>query len=256
MKKTNSIPTLLFITCLLLITGLGCKQFESLTKGDLEVPGTPSDTATDSPATSEQTDLPTDIAGKYGATGTNENGGGNYIANLLVTKQDEVYQFSWNSQGNKYEGIGVQTDDRVAVSFTNGTDGTGCGVILYKINPDGSLAGKSGYWGANNTETETATRTDGTGLEGIYDVDGTNLKGENYKMKLKVRKQNEGYRFSWTGNNAWEGFGIKQGDTVSVGFGGSKCGFVAYKINSDGSLEGKWGGQGSTAFGTERAIKN
>jgi len=189
------------------------------------------------------------------ATGKNADGGGNYEADLVVTNRDDVYQFSWDSKGKQYDGVGVQIDNTVAVSFTDGTNGKGCGVQLYKINSDGSLEGKSGYWGKNTGETEKATRTSGTDLEGEYDIKGKNPDGQEYTGKLSVKKQGEGYKFSWTGVNSFDGFGIKQGDTVSVGFGGSNCGFVAYEIKSDRTLDGKWGGSGSNEFGTETAKK-
>jgi hypothetical protein len=40
-----------------------------------------------------------------------------------------------------------------------------------------------------------------------------------------------------------------------VGFGGAKCGLVSYEIKPDGTLDGQWGGQGSTVVGTEVARK-
>ncbi len=253
-KKINSKTSSIIVICIFLLIGLGCKQLDSLTKGDEPPPKIPVDAGnTEQPDSNSPT--PSDISGNYAATGTNVDGGGNYTADLVVAKRDDVYQFSWNSNGNKYEGVGVQTGNKVAVAFADGTDGSGCGVILYKINPEGTLNGKTGYWGANETESESASRTSGSALEGKYDVTGKNLQGENYEMKLTVTKQNEGYKFSWTGNRDWQGYGIKQGDTVSVGFGGAKCGFVAYEINDDGTLEGKWGGKSSTSFGTEKAVK-
>ena len=46
--------------------------------------------------------------------------------------------------------------------------------------------------------------------------------------------------------DGFNGFGIQTGDKASIGFGGQQCGFVSYEIKPDGTLEGKWGGQGST----------
>jgi hypothetical protein len=42
---------------------------------------------------------------------------------------------------------------------------------------------------------------------------------------------------------------------VAVGIGGARCGFVAYEIKSDGTLDGIWGGYGSDKTGTEKAAK-
>ena len=256
MKKTGSFVTLIIVACVLLTVGFACGKAETTTTTNSTTTTStiPAATATSSPASTPKP-APKDIAGRYSATGKNSDGGGIYEADLIVTNRDDVYQFSWDSKGKKYDGVGVQTDDKVAVSFTDGTNGKGCGVTLYKINSDGTLDGKAGYWGNNNKETEKATRTSGSDLEGEYDIEGKNPEGETYKGKLKVKKDGEGYRFSWSGVNSFEGFGVKQGDTVSVGFGGAQCGFVAYEIKSDGTLDGKWGGQGSTELGTETAKK-
>jgi len=256
MEKTGSFVTLFIVACVLLTVGFACNNSGSSTSSDNK------STPNSSPATSSSTtpastpkSAPKDISGKYSATGKNADGGGNYEADLIVTNRDDVYQFSWDSKGKQYDGVGVQVDDRVAVSYTDGTNGKGCGVTLYKINSDGSLDGKAGYWGNNNKETEKATRTGGSDLEGNYDIEGKNPQGETYKAKLAVKKDGDGYRFSWSGTNSFDGFGVKQGDYVSVGFGGAQCGFVAYEIKSDGTLDGKWGGAGSTEFGTETAKK-
>lgn len=256
MKKTSSITTLFIIGLILMTAGFVCnKSDDSTTTTNKPAANTPANSAANGSETSKSSATPKDISGSYAATGTNEGGGGNYKADLVVTNRDDVYQFSWESAGNKYDGVGVQTGNKVAVAFTEGADGTGCGVVLYKINSDGSLGGTAGYWGTNTKETETAKRTGGSDLEGAYDVEGKNPKGETYKSKLDVSKRGEGYKFVWTGSNAIEGFGVRQGDTVSVGIGSAKCSFVAYEVKPDGTLDGKWGGQSSTSFGTETAVK-
>jgi hypothetical protein len=257
MKFTGSFATFLIAACALLTVGFACGDSSSAPTADHSATGGSSPAANSAPGSPASTPKPAprDLAGRYAATGKNSDGGGNYEADLLVTKRDEVWQFSWDSKGKAYEGVGVQVDDRVAVSYTGGASGKGCGVTLYKINSDGSLDGTAGYWGNDKKETETATRTSGSDLEGEYDIEGKNPKGETYTAKLKVTKAGDGYRFAWSGTNPFEGFGVKQGDYVSVGFGGDNCDFVAYEVKSDGALEGKWGGSGSTEFGTENAKK-
>lgn len=253
MKKYNSFLNLFVVAFVLMTLGFACNNSDSTTENK---PITaPANTVSNASNSTAKTSVPTDISGNYSATGKNADGGGEYGADLVVTNRDDVYQFSWDSKGIKYDGVGVQNADKVAVSFTDGTDGKGCGVVLYKISPDGSLDGKSGYWGTNTLETETAKRTSGSDLEGAYDVEGKNPNGETYKAKLNINKKGEGYKFGWSGANTLEGFGVKMGDSVAVGIGGAKCSFVAYDVKSDGTLEGKWGGQSSTEFGTEIAKK-
>ncbi len=246
MNKPNSAITCLFVFAVLFFVGLACSNNSS---NDIKTSTGPSPTPVLSgPA------APKDISGTYDVIGTNEGGGGNYKGTLVVTDRDEVYQFSWNTGATPYDGVGVKTDNAVAVAFTNGRDGTGCGVVLYKIGSDGSLDGKAGYWGVNQAESEDATRTSGTGLEGEYDVSGTNPKGADYKGKLSVKPAGAGFSFSWN-DGKLTGFGIKQGDKVAVGLGGKQCGFVSYEVGADGTMTGKWGSVGSTNVGTETARK-
>lgn len=239
----------------LLIAGLACGGGSSTT-------GTASDATnagTSAPLSSSKGDGATsaarNIAGSYDANGTNPDVGTPYKASLVVTPRDDVYQFSWTSGNTQYDGVGVTTDNAVAVSYTTGTDGKGCGVVLYKINGDGSLDGKSGYWGVNSGETEKAVRKSGTDLEGDYDVTGQSPNGKDYKGTLKVAREGQGYAFNWSVGNNLEGFGIRSGDLVSVGFGGKQCSFVAYEVRADGTLDGKWGGRASKTLGTEVAKK-
>jgi hypothetical protein len=259
MKKTNSfLATVLGLAVLL--AGFACNQakVENTAVDKKAADNTnATNTASSSPAKSSTPapSAPKDISGAYEITGTNENGAGNYKGTLDVTSRDEVYQFSWDTAGKKYDGVGVQNANAVAVAFTEGTNGKGCGVVLYKIGADGTLDGKAGYWGVNTSESEIATRTSGSDLAGAYDVKGKNPEGKEYTGKLSVKDEGSGYAFSWTGANAFEGFGIKQGETVAVGIGGKQCGFVSYVVKPDGTLDGKWGGYGSTEVGTETAKK-
>lgn len=190
--------------------------------------GTGSDTAKNTAPPAENTAPSSDsgpakqnavsIAGDYTVTGANVDGAGKYEGDLRITPRDDVYQFSWVSGGKSSDGVGVLTGKKVAVAFTEGTDGTGCGVVLYKIGANGDLDGKAGYWGVNSAESETAKRTKGTELDGEYDISGTNSGGQNYKGTLKIAKDGEGYAFEWNTGAVDKGFGVKQGETAEHKF--------------------------------------
>lgn len=232
----------------LLTAGIACNQFKKTESGSAGNTVATPPSSTVSPAAN-------DISGAYEITGMNENGAGAYRGTLDVTNRGDVYQFSWDTAGKKYDGVGVRAADTVGVAFASGNSGEGCGVVLYKIGADGTLDGKAGYWGNNSSETETARRTKGTDLEGEYDIDGKNTAGQPYKGKLMINKGGAGYTFLWNAGAPLEGFGIRQGDTVTAGIGGAKCGFVSYEIRPGGTLDGKWGGYGSKSVGTETAKK-
>lgn len=196
-----------------------------------------------------------DIAGSYKVNGTGINGN-NYNGNLAVTKRDEVYQFSWEVGQEKYEGIGVQSGNAVAAAYTIGTDGKGCGAVIYKINPDDSIEGKWGTWGVNQSGAEKAVPNGKTAdSTGTFDVDGTNPNQSSYKGKLDIERSSaDVYQFSWDVGTKYVGTGIKVGEYLAAGSGSKQCGFVIYEVR-DGKLSGKWGVPGATELGTELAVK-
>jgi len=253
MKNLSRHPGLIGLALLFSIV-LGCKSTttstSSSTSNTSDAPKNTSSSSTNSNSNKSNAPAP-DVAGKYDITGSNPEGG-NYKGTLEVIKRGDVYQFRWNA-GTQYDGVGVQNGNIVAVAYANGTDGKGCGVIDYDIAGDGALSGKWGYWGINEAGTESATRTSGSALIGEYDATGKNPDGKTYKARLTVEAAGNLYRFAWS--NDTEGMGIKRGDNVAVGIGGRRCGFVTYEVQSNGALDGIWGGGGSDKTGTEKATK-
>jgi hypothetical protein len=192
-----------------------------------------------------------DISGVYDVTGTSERGP-NYDGALQVISHGEVYEFKWDV-GDEYQGVGVINGNTVAVAWTAGNDGTGCGVVSYRMWPNGKLSGPWAMWGNGAAGWEEATRVKGTGLAGQYKVSGENPDESPYDTTLSITADGRGFEFKW--GNDWSGYGIKQGNTISVGFGGEQCSWVAYEIKPGGVLDGIWGSYGSTNVGTERAAK-
>ena len=201
-------------------------------------------------ANSSNTTAP-DIAGNYQVSGRNSEGG-QYKGTLQVITRGDVYQFRWNT-GRQYDGIGIQNGNIIAVAYANGADGTGCGVVDYDIGSDTSLNGKWGYWGTNEAGTESASRTSGSGLAGEYEASGKNPDGKTYQAHLTVEPAGNLFHFIWSNNT--DGVGIKRGNNIAVGIGGRRCSFVVYQAQSDGSLDGDWGGGGSDKTGTEIATR-
>jgi hypothetical protein len=195
-------------------------------------------------------DVPVNVSGRYKVLGTNPNGD-RYTGSLEILTHGNVYEFRWNA-GRQYNGIGVKNGKVLAVSFANGSDGSGCGVVDYRILSDGTLDGVWGNWGTNASGTERAKHVSGRGIEGNYATTGTNPVGTRYQLDLSVQAAGSSYKFVWSNNS--EGVGIRIGDNIAVGFGGDRCGFVAYQVMPDGSLDGVWGGAGQRT-GTEKATK-
>ena len=128
-----------------------------------------------------------DIAGDYEIVGTNEDGSP-YKGALKVIKHGDVYQFRWDA-GKQYDGIGIPNGNAVAVAFTGGTDGQGCGVVIYQALAGGTLDGKWGYWGVNEMGTEKASLKSGSALDGDYNVTGKNPNGSGYTAQLSDAPQ-------------------------------------------------------------------
>jgi hypothetical protein len=209
----------------------------------------PNSTSTGSSSTSG------DLAGTYAVNGTGVDGK-TYQGEVVVTKRDAVYQMSWKIGAENYDGIAVQSGNTMAAAYTTGTNGSGCGAVVYKINADNSLDGKWGEWGVNSVGTEKAVPVgELTDSVGTFNATGTNADRSPYKGKLTITKGgNDVYQFAWDTGTKFVGTGVKMGDYLAAGSGAKQCGFVIYEIKGD-TLEGKWGVPGSTALGTEKATK-
>ncbi len=210
---------------------------------------------TDKSSPSSSSSTTGDLAGTYSVNGTGADGKA-YQGEVAITKRDAVYQMSWKVGSETYDGIAVESGKTLAAAYTTGTDGKGCGAVIYKINPDGSIEGKWGEWGSNSVGTERAVPV-GEVRDGIgtFNVSGTNANGSEYKGKLSITKGgNDVYQFAWDTGTQFAGTGVKMGEYVAAGSGSKRCGFVIYQVKGD-TLEGKWGVPGSTALGTEKATK-
>jgi len=247
MRPSHPIFVIALVAAALFTAGFACNSSDS---------GTSNGNSSSNNSTTTKDKPSHDIAGDYTTTGTNPDGK-KFTTNLTITPHDDVYQFSWTSGKSQNEGVGVMTDNEVAVAFTDGASGKGCGVVLYKIVSPGNMDGKVGYWGKNTMETETAIRKTGSGddLDGVYNISGKNPDGKDYSGTLTIIQSGAGYTFDWDAGTAISGFGVRADQYVAVGFGGKQCAFVGYDVQSNGTLEGKWGNQASRKFGTETAVK-
>lgn len=251
MKARSSVHGVIALI-LLVAWVIACKSTSNTTSSSQPAnSSTNSSTATSSSTDTSAPATTANIGGKYNITGTNPDSAP-YRGTLEIIPHGDVYQFRWNA-GNQYDGVGVVNGDVVAVAFANGPNGKGCGVINYVIRGDGSLLGRWGNWGTDEAGNENATRTSGSDLVGNYEAIGKNPNGTPYKVNLTVEPAGNTHRFVWS--NDTDGVGIKRGNHVAVGIGGARCGFVAYEIRSDGTLDGVWGGYGSDKTGTEVATK-
>jgi hypothetical protein len=185
------------------------------------------------------------IGGDYTVTGTNPDKS-QYKGNLTVTPHGDVYQFSWKFDSSTDEGIGILQNGVVSVAFGD----TNCSVATFQESSDGSLSGVWGTYGQNSIGLEEIS----VSLAGKYTVTGTNPDNSGYKGGLELTEHGPVYQFSWTvGSNSYDGIGVRQAGTISVGWGDTTCGVVAYRILDSGALYGLWGQYGQNNVGAEFA---
>jgi hypothetical protein len=89
------------------------------------------------------------VGGSYTVTGTNPNGS-TYAGTAEITRQGSNCRIAWNT-GSTSEGACMVTPKALAAFYKLGAD---FGLVMYDINPDGSL---TGYW--------TIVNKDGVGGE-------------------------------------------------------------------------------------------
>lgn len=210
--------------------------------------------ATPSPTPAER-----EISGVFNVSGAAVNDTEPYNGVLTVAPQGDVYSFRWALNRGNRVGTGVQLGNVTAASYAVTGGGKGCGVVLYKIASDGSLEGRVALWGEGKFGTEKATRDGEHGFIGNYTIAGNSLDGEGYAGRLTITKDGAGYDFEWVhdfeagSDKMFVGFGILKGSYAAASFGGRQCSFALYDIQSNGNLEGNWGGQKAVYFGIETA---
>lgn len=94
-------------------------------------------------ATPQAPALPGTLATTYTITGTNPEGD-TYDGTLTLETRGAVYHLSWHIGEMRYTGVGLLQDATLAVGW--GKQPT-CGVIAYRVLPDGALSGQWGEYG-------------------------------------------------------------------------------------------------------------
>lgn len=90
--------------------------------------------------------------GSYQVTGTGLDGS-SYEGSLYIEEWGEVYWLEWEVGGASYTGTGILTGDVLSVGWDAG--GT-CGVVSYRVLPDGSLEGTWSVCGEDRVGWERA----------------------------------------------------------------------------------------------------
>ena len=173
-----------------------------------------------------------------------------YTGTVRIASIGAVYELEWKTSAGNYRGLGLADGNKLCT----GWGGKNFGVVLYKINNDGTLTGRWTIPGANEAEgTEEATGGTPNLLEGEYTIKGTNPGGKGgYEGKLRIRKTGATYQLRWTipGSRPYYGVGLKVGHSLHVGWSTSSETYAVISYSFKGGIaEGTWtiGGSNHTA---------
>lgn len=94
------------------------------------------------------------IGGSYSVEGTNHNGS-RYSGDAEITlTSDTTCEIVWETGGTTSKGICSRNGDAFAAAYTLGT---AIGLVIYKMQPDGSMQGLWTIAGQPGTGTEVLT---------------------------------------------------------------------------------------------------
>ncbi len=94
------------------------------------------------------------LDGNYSVKGTNIDRS-DYQGALVVTRQGSVFRFTWQIEGDRYDGVGLQRGSSVvAVAPSDGKSRPDCGASLLTIGADGVLDGITTSYGMTATGSE------------------------------------------------------------------------------------------------------
>jgi len=101
-----------------------------------------------------------DITGRFKAVGKYVPTKAEYVADVEITKQGDVYRVLWKSGPRAWDGVGLLDDNKLVVA-TYDQEGKNLAVISYKIMPGDNglkLVGRWSYKGDKVLSTETLER--------------------------------------------------------------------------------------------------
>ena len=181
--------------------------------------------------------------------------GKSYTGTVRIASIGHVYELRWQTNAGNYAGLGLADGNKLCTGW-----GKHFGVVLYKINGDGTLSGRWTIPGANEAEgNEEASGGVANQLEGEYTIKGTNPGGKgSYEGKLRIRKTGATYQLRWTvpGNKPYYGVGLRVGDSLHVGWGTGNDSYAVISYSFDGeTAEGLWTMAGSDKTAKESLAK-
>ena len=108
------------------------------------------------------------------------------------------------------------------------------------------------WWGALTLAAPQDATAD---LAGIYLCDGVDLDGKSYGGAVEIVAHGDVWAMRWVFREGeGQGFGILEGDVLSVIFQTGGIGWAAYRVQREGpalTLRGRWTAPGAPLLATE-----
>ncbi|MCC5619001.1 hypothetical protein LC605_28755 [Nostoc sp. CHAB 5836] len=78
-------------------------------------------------------------------------------------------------------------------------------------------------------------------ITGNYNCQGKNADGSTYRGEVEITKKGNTYIINWLiGGQKFNGLGILEGNVLAVSYYGNSSGVVAYRVEGDSKLVGRW----------------
>ncbi|MEM0980531.1 MAG: hypothetical protein AAGH78_09665 [Cyanobacteria bacterium P01_H01_bin.58] len=108
--------------------------------------------------------------------------------------------------------------------------------------------------------TEVSTSSSGSPIppiEGTYTINGTNPSGSEYEGTMTIsRETGKFYTVDWQiGEQEFQGLGLLEAQSLSVGWGDASCLVVAYEVADQTLGKGRWFVLGEEEIGTEHVTR-
>ncbi|MBI4366682.1 MAG: hypothetical protein HY543_07690 [Deltaproteobacteria bacterium] len=203
----------------------------------------------------------------YTVEGSYPDGKGPYAGKVEISPGDGIYQLKWNA-GTQSQGVGLVLGHLLALGLGDPAK-PGYGVGVYTVGENGGLKGRWAMEGNTALGAETWAPGPRTVVQlgpgsatavrvgGTYTVVGKNPGGKGgYHGTLTITPDGELFHLQWSVGTTYTGIGVQDKNVLVVGWGNLHqpgYGMVAYTVQANGILEGKWTTFGGRALGTETA---
>src|SRR5688572_4361330 len=189
------------------------------------------------------------VPGDYVVDGRDFDGKA-YTGKLKIAAAGSVFRLTY-SEGGTLRGMGIQRGNQL---FTAWGPNSKCTVSALEIKADGSLEGPWGDLERSALGSESLHKQAGAPgqVDGTYTSKGRTPDGESYDGVTTIEARGQVFKVNFKDNDGNQpGVAIRQGQSLAVAYGGSRCGVSVYTINADGSLAGPYADPRDSRLGTE-----